>query len=241
MNKLCVVLLCCLLSGCAGVQYVQFDRTKSAPRSIALVSVVEPKNISVMNIGGASGAFGLVGGLVLAAVNESNSNTYTDMVKKNNVSFSQMVTSSLSKQLEAKGYAVVMTNDVTVPLRDGEKDFNYSHITANTDAVLHVWFTVNGYISPPYSTSYQPWVLIRARLINSKSKADLYLRDLLTVDWVHKNRNETNEVAIVVCGEKHRYSSFDDLTNNFQQSVDGLRDCIQHIGAQIAEDITPVH
>lgn len=241
MNKLCVVLICCLLSGCAGVQFVQFDRTKSAPRSIALVSVVQPKKISVVNMGGAAGAFGLVGGLVQAGINEDNSNTYTDMAKKNNVSFSEMVTSSLSKQLEAKGYAVILANDVTVPLTVDEKDFDYSSITVKTDAILHVWYTVNGYISPPNSTSYQPWIVINARFIDGKSKAKLYIRTLMTCGWPYKNKDETKVEAVVACGEKYRYSSFDDLTNNFQQSVEGLRDCIQQIAAQIAEDITPGH
>lgn len=236
MNKLCVVLICCLLAGCAGVPIVQFDRSKSVPHSIALVSVVQPKTNFVVNFGGASSAFGLIGGLIQGGINESHSNTYTEMVKQNNVSFSEMVTSSLAKQLEAKGYTVVLANDVTVPLAADGKDFDYSSITANADAILHVWYTVDGYVSPSSSTSFQPWVIIRARLINRKSKADLYLRTLRG-GWTSNTENVTN----LACGEQYRYSNFDQLIENFQQSVEGLRNCTQQLVAQIAEDIAPGH
>ena len=236
MNKLCVVLICCLLAGCAGAPIVHFDRSKSVPHSITLVSVVQPKTNSVVNLGSAANAFALVGALIQAGIDKANSDTYTNMVKRSNVSFSEIVTSSLKKQLEEKGYTVVLANDVTVPLTADEKNFNYSSITANTDAILHVWYTENGYISPLDSTDYQPWVVIRARLIDSKSKADLYLRTLAG-GWTSEQENVTN----VACGEQYRYSNFDELTKNSQQSVEGLRNCTQQIVARIAEDITPSH
>lgn len=55
-----------VLVGCATAPapVIQLDHSAPGPRSIAVVAVVEPAIIEVLNMGGAAGAFGLIGGLV---------------------------------------------------------------------------------------------------------------------------------------------------------------------------------
>lgn len=237
------VFLCILsgaLSSCVAPP-VEFDRSGTTPTSVALVAVVEPPINAVINLGSASAFFPgyLFGGLGDPGMESSHTNTYSQMVKTNHVQFSSRASVALTHQLQEDGYRVVDAGDQIVKGTPDKDNFDYSAIRTNADAILHVWFTQAGYASPKLSTGYYPWVGMRVRFLDAKSKKELYFKTFETGLATVSSSTTGNSPAItnISCGEKYRFGSFADLTSQFQDSVDGLNQCINAIIAYVGKDL----
>ncbi|WP_234487183.1 hypothetical protein [Paraburkholderia aspalathi] len=203
-------------------------------RSLKLIGldVNEPHGESVVNFGGAGGAFGLVGGLVQAGINANHTSTYTQQVASGKITFAPVVNDGLTTRLSGNGYEIVALHDQHAKLSSDGKSDDFSDVKTNADAILSVWITSFGYVSPPESSDFIPWVVVRARLLDSKSKEDLYFKTF-ACGWDIK----ANSVH-VEADAKYHYGSFGTLIDQFDQSVAGLKDCEQAVVAVIGQDLT---
>lgn len=221
-----------LLTGCASLPKTDLtDGNREKIHSIGMLDVAEPRGESVINYGGAAGAFGLVGGLVQAGVNSSHTSTYTQHVASSKITFAPIVNDGLATRLSSNGYDVVALHDQHVKVSSDGKSDDFSDVKTDADAILSVWISSFGYVSPPESSDFIPWVVVRARLLDSKSKQDMYFKTY-ACGWDIK----ANSIH-VVADAKYRYGSFGTLIDQFDQSVAGLKDCEQAVVAAIGQDL----
>jgi hypothetical protein len=129
---------------------------------------------------------------------------------------------------------VIDLQDQKPKLAADGKSADYTSIKTDADSILHVWFTSFGYVSPPESSDFIPWVVVRARLIDAKTKQDMYFKTF-ACGWDVKNNS-----VHVVSDEVYRYGSFDALNAAFNQSVQGIKSCETAIVANITKDLHPV-
>jgi len=222
-----------VLAGCTSLPKTDLatdNRVKL--HSIAMLDVTEPHGESVVNLGGAAGAFGLIGGLVQGGINANHTSTYTQRVASEKIAFAPVVSDSLTTRLSSNGYQIVPLHDQRAKLTSDGKSDDFSDIKTDADAILAVWITSFGYVSPPESSDFVPHVVVRARLLDSKSRQDMYFKTF-ACGWDIK----ANSVH-VEADEKYRYGSFGTLIDQFDQSVAGLKDCEQAVVAAIGQDLT---
>ncbi|KVW37023.1 hypothetical protein [Burkholderia ubonensis] len=225
-------LLVTLLSGCVNLPQTNLNAdNRQKLHSIAVLEVNEPKAVGVVNIGGAAGAFGLIGGLAQAAVNASHTSTYTKRVANDKIVFAPVVADRVIGQLTENGYQVVKLDGQKVKLADDGKSDDYSGIQTDADAIMNVWFTSFGYISPPDTTDFIPSVVVRARMLDAKTKQDIYFKTFACGYDIRSNSvHVDSDVA-------YSYGSFGDLEKNFDKSVEGIKSCEKSIAAMIGQDL----
>ncbi|PRF19274.1 hypothetical protein [Burkholderia multivorans] len=224
-------LLVTLLSGCVTVPKTDMNaQAREKLHSIALLEVAEPRQVGVINLGGAAGGFGLIGALAQVAVNTSHTNTYTERVTANKIVFVPDIVDGVTGRLADNGYQIVKLNQKPKRAADGKSD-DYSDIQTDADAIMNVWFTSFGYISPPSRPDYIPAVVVRARLIDAKTKQDLYFKTFACGYDIKANSvHVESDVA-------YTYGSFSDLEKNFDKSVEGIKACEKSIAELIGQDL----
>lgn len=232
LQCLTVGLIAVLLTGCTTLPQTNLTAdSRSKLHSIAVLGVKEPKSEAVMNFGGAAAGFGLVGGLIQAGVNASHTSTYTKKVASDKVVFAPIVADGVTDRLTANGYQVVKLDGQDVKLAEDGKSDDYSGIHTDADAIMNVWITTMGYVSPPESTSFLPWVVVRARILDAKTKQDMYFKTFACGYNIKSNSVYVDSAAT------YSYDSFGDLEKNFDQSIEGLQSCEKSIVAAIGKDL----
>ncbi|OXI66662.1 hypothetical protein CFB81_18145 [Burkholderia sp. AU28863] len=225
-------LLVTLLSGCTTLPNTDMKpEARQKLHSIAMLDVTEPKRVSVLNLGGAAGGFGLIGALAQVAVNASHTSTYTDHVAAGKIVFAPDISEGVAGRLTGNGYQVVKLDGQKVKLSDDGKSDDYSAIQTDADAIMNVWFSSFGYISPPQQLDYIPWVVIRARILDAKTKQDLYYKTFACGYDVKANSVHIDSDFA------YTYGSFSDLEKNFDKSVEGIKSCEKSVADMIGRDL----
>lgn len=220
------------MGGCVSVPRVEMDKASSARiAKVALLKVAPAPSPTVTNTGGAAVAFGLVGALVQVGVNSSHGKIYATAVGERTATLAPDMMAALADALAQGGYEVV-TPETEIIVAEGGDDVDLSSVQTDADAILAVWFTRVGYVSPPGSTSYQPWVVVKARMVDARSRGDLYFKTFSA----GYDMRVSNSVYIEG-GERFRYGSFDDLMARATGSVDGLFSATRAIATHVSADL----
>ncbi|AOK07064.1 hypothetical protein LGM90_16920 [Burkholderia sp. AU28942] len=225
-------LLVTLLSGCVTLPNTDMKpEAREKLHSIAMLDVTEPKRIAVINLGGAAAGFGLLGGLAQVAVNASHTSTYTDHVTANKIVFAPDIADGVAGRLTGNGYQVVKLAGQKAKLADDGKSDDYSAIQTDADAIMNLWFTSFGYISPANQPDYIPWVVIRARILDAKTKQDIYYKTFACGYDIKANSVHIDSDFA------YTYGSFSDLEKNFDKSVEGIKSCEKSVADMIGQDL----
>ncbi|WP_175713630.1 hypothetical protein [Burkholderia ambifaria] len=225
-------LLVTLLSGCTTLPNTDMKpEARQKLHSIAILDVTEPKRVAVVNLGGAAAGFGLIGALTQAAVNSSHTSTYTDHVTAGKIAFAPDIVDGVTGRLTDTGYQVVRLNGQKAKLADDGKSDDYSAIQTDADAIMNVWFTSFGYISPPNQPDYIPWVVVRARILDAKTKQDIYFKTFACGYDIKANSVHVDSDFA------YTYGSFSDLEKNFDKSVEGIKSCEKSVADMIGRDL----
>lgn len=108
----------------------------------------------------------------------------------------------------------------------------YSGVHVDADAILSVWFGVVGYVSGPYSGHYEPSMLVKARLLDAKTKKDLYFKTFC-VGYKMKIEN----AVMLPADTRFRFGSFDDLIARADDAVAGVVSCEDLTASRIGSDL----
>jgi len=217
------------LSACATVPKVDLAGQQTV-KTVTILKVTEPTSQPVVNLGGAAGAFGLIGALAQNGVNETHTKAYTDALHQREVLFASPLEADITNQLRSAGYQV-SSADLRPVVQTDTRTLDYSAIDVKDDAILHVWFTTLGYVSPPSKIAFQPWITVRVRLVDAKTKKDLYFK---TFTCGYKPAAEG--VVHINSDPRFEYDAFDVLMAKVDDSVDGLKACNRAIATQVASD-----
>ena len=222
------------LQGCVTAPNVEVDKAAAVQtKRIALLAIPDPHEIDVADIGGGAGFFGIVGGLIQAKMNSDHGQQFADFLKKKNISLAQSLMSAIMDALKRDGYEVsVVSGQKPKRAADGKSD-DYSDVHVDADAILSVWFGPDmGYVSPPNDGDYQPWVLIKVRLLDAKTKKDIYYKTIV-VGW----KMRIKESIYLEADEKYRYESFDLFVAKEDEAAAGLLDCERLVAKQVGSDL----
>ena len=195
-----------------------------------MLKVIEPTSQSVVNLGGAAGAFGLIGALAQNNLNEVHSKAYSELVHHRTVAFASPLESGISAQLRSAGYSVSSV-DLRPPVRTDGRALDYSAVDVGDDAILHIWFTTLGYLSPPNKIAFQPWITVRVRLLEARTKKDLYFKTF-TCGY----QPTTEGIVHLNSDPRFEYDAFDALMAKVDDSIAGLHECNRAIATRIAGD-----
>ena len=220
--------------GCAPtVPHLALDKqTRPGIRTVALLQVPEPEQHVMMNMGGGAMAFGLIGGLVQAGANQSNTTELTKRMKSLNLTLGAALADALRGELPRDGYEVTYLSSVRPKTKSDGKEMDYRVIETEADAILDVWFVAAGYLSTPSSTTYEPWVRVSARLVSSQTREPMYFQ-IYNYGAVMKAQGIVDLPATPV----FTYGTAGTLLERSGEAADGLRASIQPIAARIVEDL----
>ncbi len=222
-----------LLTGCVSVPNIEADKAATTQiKRIAVLGIHEPGNIQVANLGGGAMAFGAIGGLIQGVTNVDHSKQFVEVLKQQKQSLSEPLERAVTEALKADGFEVTVARDQKPKLAADGKSDDYSEVHVDADAILSVWFGVVGYMSAPNSTHYEPWVLIKARLLDAKTKKDIYFKTFC-VGYKMKIEN----AVMLPADPKYRYKSFDDLMAHTSDAAAGLVNCEEIAAKQIGLDL----
>ncbi|WP_157889111.1 hypothetical protein [Herminiimonas arsenitoxidans] len=188
------MLITLILSACAHApaSVALDDDHRKAIKKIAILTIEQPKQIKVISASGAGviassiPGLGVLGAALVAgttaAMGQAADGTligekqteYNELFAKNSYDFAAKLRNELKAQMESKGYEVIFIDDpkLAIPNAQGEFDFGKNDIPA--DAVLHVKYTVFGYMSAAFSTTFKPQISLTAKLIDAKNKTVLF-------------------------------------------------------------------
>ena len=214
---------------CATAPKIELE-SQHAVKTVAMVRIAEPPAQPVLNLGGVAGAFGLIGGLAQNSLNEAHTKAYSELVRQRNPAFASSFEADIAAQLRAAGFDVSASDARPLMQSDG-RNADYSSIDVPQDAILHAWFTILGYVSPPSKIAFQPWVTVRVRMVDARKKNDLYFKTF-TCGY----ESLTEGVVRVRSDPRFEYDSFDALTDRVDESIAGLTACNRAIAVQVASD-----
>jgi len=86
-------------------------------------------------------------------------------------------------------------------------------------------------MSSPYSAHYEPWVLVKARLLDAKTKKDLYFK---TSVWLQAEDRECRDASGRL---PIRFGSFDDLIAHSDDAIAGIVSCEKLTADRIGSDL----
>src|SRR5262245_37254788 len=226
LSPFLVFVVVLMSGGCApSVPHLALNK-EANPRiqKIALLEVPEPQVHPVVNMGGGAMAFGLIGGLVQAGVNQSNTTEFTKRMKSGNLTLGAALADALRAELPRDGYEVSYLSGVRPKAKSDGKEMDYRAIETEADAILDVWFVAAGYLSTQSSTIYEPWVRVTARLVSSKTREPIYFQ-ILNYGAIMKADGIVNLPATPV----FTYGTAGTLLERANEAADGLRASIQPI------------
>lgn len=227
-----IALIAAFLSGCASVPRVEMDKTAS--RNIKRIAVLEvvPPALHVVNEGGAAGGFGLIGAAIQGGINADNTKKFSALAAQKRFAQDKDMADALTRELRTRGFEPAYLTGQRARLADDGKAADYTSISTDAQAVLHVWHTLSGYASPPTSSDYGPRMVVRARLLEWPSKRELYSKTFATGLY-----GNIEGVVPVASDPAARYSSFDALSGGADAAMAALLKVQREIAAQIARDL----
>ena len=226
-----LLLISLVLAGCVTVENQPFNKeAHSRIKTIAILPApaVPEYTINIMHHPGAS--FGLIGGLIAAAEMGSKGTAFTAAMQEQKFDVAKALTEAVQKEVEQRGYTVVVVNDVkrTEPklLED------YGTVRADADAYLDVVVGIAGYWANSHTTPYYPTLSTPVRLVSAKDKAIVY-NSLIVYGPYAGPKGATR----LVPDSSYASDSFNALQAAPARSVEGFRSAIQAVAKQIASDL----
>ena len=219
-------------SGCASVADLPATNASLQPvHKITLLAVREPKRVGLDNLGGAAGAFGLLGAAVQIANNADNSKAFKAGIDQHHIVLNQPLMETLENGLKRGGYEVAV-DTIQYPTAGPNGTDDFSAVKVDSDAILAVWFVSTGYFSSPRSLHYSPHVIMKALLIDAKSKVVLYDRTY-NLGFEMKIRNIQNLEA----NPKYSYLSSTRVLDHIDEAATGLIESENQIAERINRDL----
>lgn len=149
---------------------VEFDRAAHASlRTIALLSIDEPRKYVIEGSGrNPLLLFGPIGGAIAGA----QLHPYAKALADKKIAIASSLFANLKAELEAEGYKVIPAESPEVPATDVRKDTVGP--VPGADATLIVTLPINGFMLSESKDSYQPLLVVVARLIAPGHGEPLY-------------------------------------------------------------------
>jgi len=227
-----VIATIAMITGCVG-PVPKIDSSPSALTNVKTIAVIrspEPKIYTVANFGHPGMAFGLVGGLVVAADQNSKQNRLTEAIKeKNTEPTSGSLAESIANQLTRRGFEASVEEGPWEE-SDGKFKLDFEKITSTADVVLVVAPTIVGFIATGALSDYVPTLAAIVTLLGKDRKEPIY-RGFHVAGWKPKADGWRHSSPTVT------FSNFDALMSDPAKTAVTLSDAASRIAVTVAEDL----
>lgn len=219
-----------LLSGCAGLPEVPFDRPSSKVNTIGILTPSFPAGSSIVLASTVGQSFGLIGVLVDAGLQSSRESQFDALINSQNLNIPAVFVDAVTQQLRAEGYTVSI-----IPIERKEADFLKSPpplADTHVDAYLDLVSRFYGYVAAGIRSDlpYRPRFVVKARLV--------YLRDnsVLMQDSVFYNPYGASKDVITIAPDPAlQFVDFDALMADPSRALSGLRTATEQSAQVIAK------
>jgi hypothetical protein len=226
-----MLLILIVFAGCSSLPSVPLDQSNASRiKTIGILEIKPPIYMNVENLGGAGAAFGLVGGLSQAVGSGSHSETFRNALSERQVPITTHLRNSIENELRSNQYEVAYLQGQQVS-RERDAKGDYSEVKTDVNAILNVWITQFGYVSPPSFSSYIPFVVIRARLLDTTTRQEIYFKTY-TCGYDIMGKGDSDFVS-----SNYHFPSFDALMTTFDETSKGLLTCETDIAKLIGRDL----
>jgi hypothetical protein len=231
LQKWLAIGLAIVVAGCAQAPKKQaFNRDMAAGiQTVAITQTSKPEFYEAGMLGHPGASFGLIGGLIAAADIQSKSNRLTQTIKPEETKLQERFCSRLSESLGKAGYQTQVVK--VAPETTEEQMLEAAKKSATTDTVLAVW-VVGKYLAAGPSSDYFPYVLVKARKMETKTGKTLY-EDTFTYGYTFPNAQTVH----LASDSKYRFANIDSLVQDASLTRQGLIDGLDAIAAQITADL----
>jgi hypothetical protein len=222
--------LALVLSGCATVTKQAYNR--SAHPDIKVVAVIEQApatEYAVVNFGHVGNAFGLIGAAVAAADQQSKTKDFSEAAKARGFDLTGEFRTQLVKAIESRGYRVKL---VKVERPKGGFVENYANLDPEADAYIDA-VASGGYVCASATSDYFPSLLVNVRVVKRASKEIVY-KEMISYGYEFKY----GQPIQITADPKYRFADHAALMANVPLAVDGLRDGIPKVIAQLERDLS---
>jgi len=224
LKKITVIAVVMLLFGCANPKQSFNPAANKHIQSIAVLTPVNPKEISVHVIHHPGMQFGLVGGLIAAADIASKTNQYQEAIAAVKINWAERAQARILLSLEKAGYKVT---SLSIPSREPGK-FQEEYEGAQVDAYLDYYFNIS-YAATTPTSDYTPSIFLFARLVDAKTKAILY-EDRIAYGYQHKYGDPVH----IPSSNVYLYNNIDILCEQGIKSLEPLKEGIHHAVDKVA-------
>jgi hypothetical protein len=209
------------LTACANHPEIPYDHASAGDvKTIGLVTPSTPKEASVVlatSVGkNLPGALGIIGALVDGGLESTRETHFNSLLQNQHFSAQDALAQSLTKELEAKGYTVVM-----VPATREKPDFLTNYPTnTNVDAYLDVVTTWYGYVAAGVKdeTPYRPGMNIKVKLVAAKN-ASILMQDVIAYNPI----NTPKDTVTIAPDPDYVFLDFDTLMGAPEKATQGLQ------------------
>lgn len=202
------------------------ERDANRIGAVTLLGIAEPASVQVLAAGEGEALKKAAEGGVPTGVDAARSEMYSRMLAARALRLAPLAAEAITRALERDGYRASYVPDVGAAAVFDEDALPPVH--AEADAFLAVRLLAVGYVAPTANGPFEPWLVLRARLLDRRSH-ELYDR---TLSVGHELRHA---VALPV-NERYRYPDFDALTASLDDSAKGLKDAVLAAAQRLGED-----
>lgn len=226
-----VMLLAALVTGCSGLPEQQAfnHQANQHIKRVAIVKPLKPESAQVFYFNHPGMQFGLIGGLAAAAEFESKTTDYNQSIANKQFEPVEYLASSLEKEFAGRGFEVTFI-ETTAKERG---NFMSKYPDQDVDAYLDSYFRSYGYTAGSPTAVYKPTVSLQVRLVEKESEAVLYANNMMTGE----SFAVSDKSRYIGHSEKFSFPSFDDLMAAPDQTVDGLKNALDRLAFNIANEL----
>lgn len=243
MNRLrtyvAAVAMAMTATACVAPMPKQVAYNKVAHDNIKTIHVLAPSPVKMqvwlMNSPAAS--FGLIGALVAAGNEKSRETDMRNVYAPAHFDPLNYFKQQLTSDMSARGYKLVWDNVHADhgQIQRGRYHFRKSYAPAkDADAILDVEMPYFGYVAAGVgkSSPYRPTVSLNVEMLSRDAKVTLF-RDY----YVYNNILNAQNVVAVQVDPAYNYPHFGDLKGAGLKSLDGLKEGIDKLARQVANEL----
>lgn len=214
-----VMVVAVLLLGCAMPPKVPFDRTAGDVKSIGIITPSFPDSPTVVLASTVGQSFGLIGGLIDAAMQADREAKFKGLLEEQKFSTQDRFVEFLVKDLQATGYTVSM-----IPAKREGNAFAKQYPTdspSKVDAYLDLVTLRYGYVAAGVgsSTPYRPFFIVQTRLVSARDSS-LLMQDNVIYNSIRPGGDE----AITIAPDPaYGFANFDALMGDPKTATTGLQ------------------
>lgn len=226
LKTLLLTAFAALIVGCASKPV--YTGPKPIVRTIAIIPATLPQYYSLQNLS-AIQFLVPIANIGYAMNSKEKAKLLTERIPAISFRIDEDLTAAVAESLRSKGYEVTVLSDVKRRPNDPDS-IEYESFPHSTDALLHVYFSDVGVVSPRTTTDYLPRVNVSAMTFVKQNRSYPYE----TTIYYGVDSKEGTDYSIAA-DPKHSYPDFESIINNLDLVRSNIRTSVGRIAQRIAE------